>query len=67
MYTAEELGYEKLDILSQRGIGTYKESAEIIRANRGVDVDVHAVQQFKNDPLVKEHLQARRRQRVLLY
>ena len=56
MYTAEELGYEKLDILSQRGIGHIKESAEIIRANRGVDVDVHAVQQFKNDPLVKDHL-----------
>ncbi|MGB8359724.1 MAG: DNA polymerase III subunit alpha [Bacteroidales bacterium] len=58
MYTAEELGYEKLDILSQRGIGHIKESAEIIRANRGVDVDVHAVQQFKNDPLVKEHLRS---------
>ena len=56
MYTAEELGYEKLDILSQRGIGHIKESAEVIRANRGVDVDVHAVQQFKKDPLVKEHL-----------
>ena len=56
MYTAEELGYEKLDILSQRGIGHIKESAEVIRANRGVDVDVHAVQQFKNDPLVKDRL-----------
>ena len=56
MYTAEELGYEKLDILSQRGIGHIKESTEIIRANCGVDVDVHAVQQFKNDPLVKDHL-----------
>jgi DNA-directed DNA polymerase III PolC len=56
MYTAEELGFEKLDILSQRGIGHIKESAEIIRRNRGVDVDVHAVQKFKNDPLVKDHL-----------
>ncbi len=56
MYTAEELGYEKLDILSQRGIGHIAESAEIIRMNRGVDVDVHAVQKFKNDPLVKDHL-----------
>lgn len=56
MYTAEELGYEKLDILSQRGIGHIKESAEVIRANRRVDVDVHAIQQFKSDPLVKERL-----------
>jgi DNA-directed DNA polymerase III PolC len=56
MYTAEELGYEKLDILSQRGIGHIRESAEVIRANRGVDVDVHAIQLFKNDPVVKDHL-----------
>jgi DNA-directed DNA polymerase III PolC len=56
MYTAEELGFEKLDILSQRGIGHIKESADVIRANRGVDVDVHAIQLFKNDPLVKDHL-----------
>ena len=56
MYVAEELGYEKLDILSQRGIGHIKESAEIISKNRGVDVDVHAIQMFKNDPLVRDHL-----------
>jgi error-prone DNA polymerase len=56
MYTAEELGYEKLDILSQRGIGHIKESAEIVMKNRGIDVDVHAVQKFMNDPLVKEYL-----------
>ncbi len=56
MYTAEELGYEKLDILSQRGIGHIRESADIIRRNRGVDVDIHAIQKFKEDQLVKEHL-----------
>jgi DNA polymerase III alpha subunit len=56
MYTAEEIGFEKLDILSQRGIGHIKESAEIILRNRGIDVDVHAVQKFKNDEKVKEHL-----------
>ncbi|HAM09946.1 MAG: DNA polymerase III subunit alpha [Bacteroidetes bacterium GWE2_41_25] len=56
MYTAEEIGFEKLDILSQRGIGHIKESAEIILRNRSVDVDVHAVQKFKNDEKVKEYL-----------
>jgi DNA-directed DNA polymerase III PolC len=56
MYTAEEIGFEKLDILSQRGIGHIRESAEIILQNRGIDVDVHAVQKFKNDPKVKEYL-----------
>jgi DNA-directed DNA polymerase III PolC len=56
MYTAEEIGFEKLDILSQRGIGHIKDSAEIIRKNRGIDVDVHAVQMFKNDEKVKNYL-----------
>ncbi len=56
MYVAEEIGYEKLDILSQRGIGHIKESAEIIKENRGISVDVHDVQKFKTDPLVKKLL-----------
>ena len=56
MYTAEEIGFEKLDILSQRGIGHIRESAEIILQNRSIDVDVHAVQKFKSDEKVKEYL-----------
>ena len=56
MYTAEEIGFEKLDILSQRGIGHIRESAEIILHNRGIDVDVFAIQKFKNDEKVKEYL-----------
>ena len=56
MYTAEEIGFEKLDILSQRGIGHIKEAAEIVLRNQGVDVDVHAIQKFKNDEKVKEYL-----------
>jgi DNA-directed DNA polymerase III PolC len=56
MYTAEEIGFEKLDILSQRGIGHIRESAEIILHNRGIDVDVHAIQKFKSDPKIKEYL-----------
>jgi DNA polymerase-3 subunit alpha len=56
MYTAEDIRFEKLDILSQRGIGHIRESAEIILRNRSVDVDVHAIQKFKNDPKIKEFL-----------
>ncbi|MEJ5303028.1 MAG: DNA polymerase III subunit alpha [Bacteroidales bacterium] len=56
MYVAESLGFEKLDILSQRGIGHIKECAEIVLKNRGVSIDVHQVQQFKTDPLVKERI-----------
>jgi len=56
MYTAETLGFEKLDILSQRGIGHIKECADIIQRNRGVKVDVHRVDAFKKDPAVLEQL-----------
>ncbi len=58
MYTAEEIGFEKLDILSQRGIGHIRESAEIILRNRSIDVDVHAIQKFKSDPTIKEFLRS---------
>mgnify|MGYP001344766860 CR=1 FL=1 len=58
MYVAEEIGFEKLDILSQRGIGHIKEAVEIIRKNRGDDIDAHRVQQFKKDPKVKEQLES---------
>jgi DNA polymerase-3 subunit alpha len=56
MYVAEIIGYEKLDILSQRGIGHIKEAAETILYNRGIDVDVHRVDQFKKDEKVLEQL-----------
>ncbi|HNS16922.1 MAG TPA: DNA polymerase III subunit alpha [Bacteroidales bacterium] len=56
MYVAEELRYEKLDILSQRGIGHIKECAEIIAGNRGVKVDVHRVADFKQDEQVRKQL-----------
>jgi error-prone DNA polymerase len=56
MYVAEDLGFEKLDILSQRGLGHIKECADIIRENRGITVDVHRVQDFKKDEQVKFQL-----------
>jgi len=56
MYVAEAVGFEKLDILSQRGIGHIKEAADIIKVNQGIDVDVHQVEKFKNDPKVKQQL-----------
>jgi len=56
MYVAEALGFEKLDILSQRGIGHIRESAEIILRNRGIQVDVHRVNEFKKDAAVLEQL-----------
>ncbi|MEI7981653.1 MAG: PHP domain-containing protein, partial [Bacteroidota bacterium] len=54
MYVAEDIGFEKFDILSQRGIGHIYETAVIIRKNRHINVDVHRLQEFKKDEKVKE-------------
>ena len=56
MYVAEDIGFEKLDILSQRGIGHIRDAADIIRENRSIIVDVHEVEKFKNDQRVKAQL-----------
>ncbi len=56
MHIADDLGFEKLDILSQRGIGHIKEAVDIIRENRGEDVDVHQVERFFQDEQVKLQL-----------
>jgi DNA polymerase-3 subunit alpha len=56
MYVAESIGFEKLDILSQRGIGHIKEAVEIIERNRNVRIDIHQVERFKNDKKVKSQL-----------
>ena len=56
MYVAERLRVEKLDILSQRGIGHIKDAAEMIKKNRGVNIDIHRVEDFKKDERVKNLL-----------
>ena len=58
MYTAEALAFEKIDILSQRGIGHINECAQIVRQNHGISVDVHQVEQFKKDEKVKALLRS---------
>ena len=56
MYVAEDAGFEKLDILSQRGIGHIRECADIVLENKDIKVDVHQVARFKNDAKVKKIL-----------
>jgi error-prone DNA polymerase len=58
MYVAEAIGFEKLDILSQRGIGHIKDAAELVQRNRRIKVDVHDVPMFKRDEMVKEQLKS---------
>jgi DNA polymerase-3 subunit alpha len=56
MYVSEDVGLHKFDILGQRGLGKIKESISIIKENQGVDVDVHDIPRFKEDPAIKKLL-----------
>ena len=52
MFVAENIGLNKFDILSQRGLGHIKESLRLIRSNQGIDIDIHDVERFKQDKQV---------------
>ncbi len=58
MYETERIHLEKLDILSQRGIGHIKEAVEIVQANQGKKIDIHDVKTFMQDPQVKKQLKS---------
>lgn len=49
MHVAEEIGFDKFDILSQRGIGHIDDSMKLIKKNRGIDVDIRDTTLSKND------------------
>jgi len=56
MLEAEDVGLYKYDILSQRGLGHIKDAVELVKANRGEDIDIHRIQDFKEDLRIKELL-----------
>jgi len=56
MFLAEKIGLFKLDILSQRGLGHIKEAIRLVKQNRGIDIDIHRVDEFMNDPKVAEQI-----------
>jgi len=56
MYVAEDIRFEKLDILSQRGIGHINDSMEIIQRNKKLKIDIHRIKELKEDPQVKHQL-----------
>jgi len=51
MNQAEDIGVNKLDILSQRGLGKIKDTLEIIAYNQpeAEPFDIHDIKRFKND------------------
>lgn len=58
MHTAEDIGFEKFDILSQRGIGHINETVELIQQNQQIDVDIRTISLSKNESRSNLYLQA---------
>jgi error-prone DNA polymerase len=58
MYEAEKIGYEKYDILSQRGIGHIKEAVRLVEKNRSLKIDVHDVKAFMKDAEINGRLKS---------
>jgi DNA polymerase-3 subunit alpha len=56
MFVAENIGLNKFDILSQRGLGHIRESLSLIKQNRGVDVNIHDFKNFRQDERVKQQI-----------
>lgn len=54
MYTAEDIGFEKFDILSQRGLGTIHSAIEMVKENRGEDIDFNNVNVYKDNPICNQ-------------
>src|SRR5690606_7542773 len=55
-YVAEDIGFEKFDILSQRGIGHIKDCREIVRANTRQTTDTDHPKRFFTDPKIAAQL-----------
>ncbi|WP_433900475.1 DNA polymerase III subunit alpha [Sphingobacterium puteale] len=58
MYVAEDIGFEKFDILSQRGIGHIKDCRSIVRENLGVVIDTDNPKRFFEDPQIAAQLKS---------
>lgn len=56
MYVAEDIGLEKFDILSQRGLGTIDDTVTLIKENQGIEVDICNTHISKNETKANEYL-----------
>jgi len=58
MHLAEEIGFEKFDILSQRGIGHIKDCKDIVKQNRAIVIDTSNPKRFFKDPKIAQQLKS---------
>lgn len=56
MFVAEDNGFYKYDILSQRGLGHIKDAVELVEATEGKHIDIHQVERFKLDSQLNQRL-----------
>ena len=56
MHVAEEIGLEKFDILSQRGLGTINDTVKLIEEKRGIKVNIRDVRLSKDEERCNEFL-----------
>lgn len=49
MHIAEDIGFEKFDILSQRGIGHINDAVKLVQQNRGEKIDIRNVSAIKDE------------------
>lgn len=56
MHIAEDIGLEKFDILSQRGIGHIDDSVKLIEKNRGIRLNIRDTSISKNEMRCNEFL-----------
>ncbi len=56
MYSAEKIGFVKMDILSQRGIAHIRDAVEMVERSRGIRIDIHQINALKQDELIRRQL-----------
>lgn len=56
MHLAESISLDKIDVLSQRGLGHIRETIGLVRENKGIAIDISNVAAFKQDREVAARL-----------
>jgi DNA-directed DNA polymerase III PolC len=54
MLESEDVGLYKYDILSQRGLGHIKDTIELVKKNKGIEIDIRRIEEFKQDEAIKQ-------------
>ncbi|MGH2644282.1 MAG: DNA polymerase III subunit alpha, partial [Chitinophagaceae bacterium] len=56
MFAAEDIGLNKFDVLSQRGLGHIRETLRLVKQNKGLDINIHDFKNFRKDEKIKAQI-----------